>query len=225
MNYESFLPLLGLEWGPKFKRFIESEDCDKIYRFLKTRSKEGAKILPDSKRTFQTFLQTPYKDLKVIWLTSLPPNESGVPFSNQQEYLTPWYDAISKDFDAEELVEREVWFREPDLSFLSSQGVLLLNTSLTTEDTSTSSVWKPFITYLFESIITPFNTGLSIVLSGHQSGEFAKTLDFRNHYVFKLEDIAPGRPWEHQEVFKKITNLIKSNNRYSIDWMKTDLPF
>lgn len=58
-------------WG-KIKPFIESKECDEIYRQLKDLSQRGRKIAPISSLTFRAFKETPLDEIKVILMGFCP---------------------------------------------------------------------------------------------------------------------------------------------------------
>lgn len=67
IKFETIEPQLG-DWAPKLKPFIETDEFQKIFRYLKEQSREGKVICPKSSDLFKAFIETPYKDLRVIFL-------------------------------------------------------------------------------------------------------------------------------------------------------------
>lgn len=65
METKYFENKLG-EWTQSFSGFIESEDCDELYKRLKTDSRNKQKILPPSKDTFKAFELCPLSNLKLV---------------------------------------------------------------------------------------------------------------------------------------------------------------
>ena len=66
MKWEGIKDLIHESWHRRLRPFIESEDCDKIYEFLKSESRRGKKLAPLSSNVWRCFLETPYEDLKVV---------------------------------------------------------------------------------------------------------------------------------------------------------------
>ena len=58
MNWDKFKDQFHESWHSKMQPFIESEECDKIYEFLKKESKRGKKIAPLSSAIFRCFKET-----------------------------------------------------------------------------------------------------------------------------------------------------------------------
>jgi len=245
MNYDKFAPLLS-DWGPKLKPFIESEECDKMYAKLKDESKRGKKIFPLSQNIYRAFLETPYKDLKAVFVLLDPypsvkviggeqiPVADGIAMSCAntgilQPSLELFYNAIEDDLYKGLDLEME---RFPDLKYLCNQGIMLTNTALTVEKDKTGShkaIWHPFMRYLYEDVFAQYNNGLIFVLCGKDSQEFAKWINPMQHYIFELEHPAFAarqmRPWDHKYIFSTINKFLMENNKEKVDWIYQKPPF
>lgn len=247
MNYELFSPLLG-DWGPVLKPFIESEECNRLYSQLKDESKRKGKnnIFPSSDRVYRAFKETPYGDLKAVFVL-LDPYPSvkrvqggeivvadGIAMScsnteTEQPSLKLFYDAIEEDMYKGLNLNMQ---RLLDLKYLCNQGVLLTNTALTVERDITGShkeIWKPFMRYLYEDVFSKYTNGLIFVLCGKDSQEFAKWINPLQHYIFELEHPSfaarQNRPWDHQNIFTKINRLLTENNNQKVEWAYETPPF
>lgn len=242
MDYSKFEPLLGT-WGPKLKPFIESPECDGLYGFLKAETKRGKDIFPLFSNTYRAFLETPYTELKVVFVLMDPyPKKTydgviiadGIAMScantgKLQPSLEKFYDAIEDDLYKGSNLKNEKF---PDLKYLCNQGIMLLNTALTVEKEKTNShteVWKPFMKYLYEEIFAQYNNGLIFVLCGKSSHEMEKYINPLQHYIFKLEHPAfaarQTRPWDHENIFSKINYLLDQNNKFKPQWIYESAPF
>jgi len=239
MNYEKFKPLLGT-WGPYLKPMIESPEMDGIYAKLKEEAARGVKILPKSTNTYRAFAETPYNNLQVVFLLQDPypsminnvPVADGIAIScsntgKLQPSLEQFYDAIEDDLYEGLDVKNG---RNPDLSYLCNQGVMMLNTSLTVEYEKPGShfnIWKPFTTYLFEEIFMHYNRGLVFVLCGEKSHQYEQYINPFQHWIIKVEHPAHAarkmRLWDHQNLFKKVNKVLLDNNNTTINWMGGDL--
>ena len=58
MKWDLFRDQFHESWHSKMQPFIESEECDKIYEYLKTEGKRGKKIAPSSSVTYRCFKET-----------------------------------------------------------------------------------------------------------------------------------------------------------------------
>ncbi len=245
MNYSKFQPYLG-EWGEKLKPFIESEACNKIYGFLKYESNRGKIICPHKENTFRAFSETPYNDLKCVWLLQDPypwvkiKNDQlsfvadGIAMSCGntgilQPSLEAFYNAMEDSLANGLKLDFE---RDPNLAYLCNQGSMMLNTALTVEmdkPMSHNEVWKPFTIFLFEEVFSQYNNGLIFILCGKASQYYEKFINPLQHYIFKLEHPAfaarKNREWYHNDIFKKINVILKDNKKREVTWMLQDAPF
>jgi uracil-DNA glycosylase len=230
MNYEKVASQFG-EWGPKFKPFIESDAFDEIFKFLKSESAQGKTICPASKDVFRAFRETPYKDLKAIFLLQDPYPwikngvmvADGIPMScSNNKILQPslelFYEGMEDDLGIKVP-------RNPDLSYLCNQGVLFLNSSLTVEANKRNShkgIWDKFNSFLVEEVINFYNTGLCYVSLGEDAKLMTKAITPFLHYSFEVEHPAAAahheRKWNHSKIFSAINKVIKNNNNHEIKW-------
>lgn len=241
MNYSKFEQFLG-DWGPHLQSFIEGEECDKLYAYLKAEKIRGKKIGPKYENTYRAFKETPFEELKVVFLLMDPyskwvNNESmadGVAMScsitgKLQPSLETFYDGIEDDLYKGLKLDYE---RFPDLKYLCNQGIMMLNTALTVERDKTGShtkVWRPFMQYLCEEVFAKMPNGLIFVLCGQVSQEMAKYINPLQHYIFELEHPAFAarkmRAWKHEKIFSKINTILGQNNKFSPQWVYETPPF
>jgi len=242
MEYKKFSDAL-CRWGPKFKRFIESEDMDKIYHKLKSDSKVGKKLTPDSKDTFRVFCEVPPEKLRVVWFLQDPyPSikngelvATGVALDCSrtkvlQASLEIFYDSMERELaNGMDLG----MIKDPSLDHLLKQGIMLINSDLTCEVGKSGShegLWKPFMRYFIEEILNKEERGLIFVLSGKSSQRLEKYINPLQHYIFKTSHPASaaylGKNWDSEGIFGKINNILKQNNgeEYQIDWIDS-VPF
>lgn len=231
MEYSKVADQFG-DWGPKFKSFIESSDFDEIFDFLKKESREGKVICPHYTQIFRAFKETPYKDLKCIflgqdpypWIKNGKYVADGIAMSCSntgfcQPSLTLFYDGIADD-----LGKKVVYY--PDLAYLAAQGVLFINCSMTVElqkRDSHKGVWDKFINFLIQQVINFYNRGLVYVALGQNAQSMAKTVMPFLHWGFDVEHPAAAshrnRTWKHENVFTKINKIMKDCNNQQINWI------
>jgi uracil-DNA glycosylase len=235
MEYEKAASQFG-DWGPKFAPFIQSDAFDEIFAFLKKQAAkppdgEGKTICPEHHNVFRAFRETPYKDLKAIfilqdpypWIKNGKYVADGIPMSCSntgvcQPSLDLFYDGIADDLGYPVV-------HHPDLTYLCKQGVLFLNTSLTVElgkPTSHKGIWDKFIYFFIEEVINFYNTGTCYVSLGKNAQVMAKAVIPFLHWGFEVEHPAAAahkeRKWNHQNVFSKINKVLKNNNNTTINW-------
>ena len=237
MDFESFKPLLHKSWWSKLQPFIESEECDRIYKFLKKDAKRGRILCPSSSNVWRCFLETPYDDVRVI-MCGLSPYHSliyGKPIADGllmscsitdklQPSLEQWYSALKKDIYHGLDIEIE---KSPSLVYLAKQGVLMLNASLTTEANKAGShlaLWEPFMKYLFEDVLV--TTGIPVIFLGKEAAKLEKyVMPFT--WIFKLSHPASAAytqtEWSSEGTFTKVSKILKGNNNQKIQWLNTEI--
>ena len=239
MDFSKFKSQLHPSWHAKMKPFIESEQCDKIYAYLKAESKRGKKVAPISMNVWRCFKETSLDDLKVVVMGMCPyhtfKNDApvadgllmGCSITEQvQPSLDQFYGAMEREFyDGLNLSI----IKNPDVSFIAHQGVLMLNAALTTEMNKAGShieIWEPFIKYLFEEIIN--HLGVPIVFLGKDAARYKKYTGIFTH-VFEVSHPASasykGTEWDTEGVFTKVNRLLEENNGFSVHWLDVDAPF
>jgi uracil-DNA glycosylase len=234
MNWEKFKDHFHESWHAKMQPFIESETCDKIYEHLKFESKRGKQIAPLAHNVFRCFKETPLNEVKVIFIGMCPYHTAyqGIPVADglmmgcsitnkmqpslEQLYngiITELHDGIGLDL-----------IKNPDVSYLAKQGVLMCNAALTTEVNKAGShleLWEPFMKYLLEEVFSW--TGIPIVFFGKEASKLKK---YVAPFTFWFSVSHPASAsykngdWDTEGLFTKINTLIKENNGYTIDWLE-----
>jgi uracil-DNA glycosylase len=237
MIWENFKDQFHESWHSKMRPFIESEECDNIYKFLKAEGKRGKKIAPSSSVTYRCFKETPLDDLKVVLMGMCPYHTfiNGNPVADGllmgcsetnklQPSLDKFYDGVEAELHALNLKYQKL----PDVSYLAKQGVLMYNAALTTEMNKAGShidIWEPFTKYVMEEIISL--TGVPIVFLGKDASKYKKytgpmswsfTVSHPASASYKNTD------WDTEGVFTKVNKIIKDNNNFEIMWLY-DVPF
>jgi len=113
---------------------------------------------------------------------------------------------------------------DADLTRWANQGVLLLNTALTTEVNKIGkhyAIWKPFIAYLFDQLTWNKN-GLVYIYLGKQAQDWADCVN-DNNYKFFLSHPASAAytsqaTWDSANVFVETRDIIKKNYNQDLIW-------
>jgi len=234
MNWEKFKDLFHESWHLKIRPFIESKECDDIYEFLKKESKRGKKIAPLSPNVFRCFRETSLDDLKVVMMGMCPYHTflNGDPVADGllmgctvtgrlQPSLEKFYEGVENDvYDGLNLK----YTKDPDVSYLAKQGVLMLNAALTTEMNKAGShikLWEPFTKYLLEEVLA--TTGVPYIFLGKDASVYQKyippftwsfTLSHPASAAYKQSE------WDTEGAFTKVNKILKDNNNFSIEWLK-----
>lgn len=238
MKWENFQYRFHESWHAKIRPFIESEECDKIYAYLKKESGRGKTIAPLSPNVYRCFLETPLDDLKVVMMGMCPYHSlyNGSPVADGllmgcsttgklQPSLEQFYTGI--EIELYNGLNLDM-IKNPDVSYLARQGVLMFNAALTTEINKAGShidLWEPFVKYVYENIIN--DTGVPTIFLGREAAKMRK---YCAPFTWQFPVSHPasasyrGMDWDTEGVFSKVSKIIWENNEDTIAWLD-GLPF
>ena len=244
MDWEAFKDRFDPSWHRFMQQAVEADWFERIYSQLKQDGKKE-RILPASKDTFRSFKECKYDNIKAViilsdpypWVKKKQIIADGIPIScsytmEPQPSLTKFYDGIDKEYEEE-------CFREMDLSFLLHQGVFMINTALTVKENKVGShtdLWLPFMQYLFEDVLSPYNTGLVYWMMGKEAKRVERWINPLGNYVLYSEHPAAAAhkqtDWDTRGNFKRTNKLLEGSGFTPIIWDRNkeqqlvdDLPF
>lgn len=250
MNWDKFKDRFHPSWHHIIRPFIESKECDNIYKVLK---EEKRRIVPSSFLTFRCFKETPLTDLKVVLLGMCPYHT--VSYGKQvadgllmgcsvterlQPTLENFYEGIETELYGGFNLNYD---KNPDVSYLAKQGVLMLNSALTTVEFKAGAhqdLWMPFTKYIFEKVIIPGN--IPVIYLGRDAQIYMGMRKAQEPNLFnpdgkKIEmelDFPLSHPasasynagkWSTKDVFQKVDELLYQTKGESIQWLDTEMPF
>lgn len=213
-------------WTRVLRDFIDS---DEFYMLLTNLSRENSKtgITPTLKQVFNAFYECPYEDLKVVMIGQdpypAPGVADGIAFScSNTMKVQPSLRVMFKEIEDTVYPDGYEW--NPDLRRWTQQGVLMLNTALTTVPGKIGQhyeIWKPFMEYLLNKLIT-MNTGIIYVFMGSAAKDWARKIPETNYKLFCYHPASavynPGGQWDSNDVFNRINQILESNNGLKITW-------
>lgn len=243
MEYEKVESKFG-KWAKYFRKFIESEDMNALFRYIKQRSTQGAKILPASANVFRVFLETDPDNLRVIICGIAPYHTTygkgkdqvviadGLALSCSSTYkqkgLQPSLEQIytSWENDYNDTIDVDM-IQDGDLMYLAKQGVLLYNVALTVEENkplSMNPAWEKFNRYFWEEVINKYFRGIPCLFLGQQSHKSANYLTPMLHYPILVSHPASASYqsgiWKSEGCWKKIDDILWQNNKIKIQWYR-----
>lgn len=214
-------------WADKLKTFILSEDFDKILNTLLRDARAGQRFTPPIKQVFRAFEECPYDKLKVVIIGQDPYPQmgvaDGVAFSCSNDgKIQASMRYIFKEIEA--TIAKDGYRWDPDLARWSNQGILMLNTALTTTIGKVGvhySIWQPFMAFLLD-ILTFQNPGLIYVFMGAKAKEWADSIPDNNYKIFTSHPASAAHmrneKWDCQDMFNKVSDLVKKNYKEDIIW-------
>ena len=226
--------LRSSQWADKLKGFLLSSDFDNIIEYLYNESQAGRKFTPVLKDMFSAFENCNYSDLKVVLVLQDPYYQmyNGITVADGMAMscshtgkLQPSLDYVFKAIDRTVYPDTGLEDTNPDLTRWANQGVLLLNTALSTQvgiAGAHQSLWQPFICYLLD-ILNSINSGLVFIFMGKVAQGYESLINDGRHY--KLFCTHPASAaykklplWDSNDVFKKSNEILWDTNKTKIIW-------
>ena len=204
-------------WDKVFRSFVFSSDFDDIIIKLWDLSNDNKKFTPPLKQVFRAFEECPYDNLQVVIIGQDPYPQlgvaDGISFScSNTNKLQPSLRFILEEVNRT-VYDNEVIIEDLDLKIWSNQGILMLNTALTTEVSIIGShydIWRPFTTYLLDWLNIN-KSELVYVYMGKKAEEWSSMTDDTNIKYFVKHPASAaynGSKWDSKDLFNKI-NLHK----------------
>lgn len=235
---------IGKEWCRLLKSFIESEEMDKLFSYIKQRA-QVTRIAPKSDELWKAFQLCPPDKVKVIicgispYHTFTDTGKKGIAIADgialscshtwKTKGLQPSIEQVYDEWEGvynDGVMDPEM-IRDGDLSYLAEQGVLLYNIALTVEENkacSMSDAWAKFNEFFWTQVVGQYMSGVCCIFLGQQAHKSANYLNPMQHYLFSLPHPASasykGVHWSSEGVFQKIDTILWENNKAKIKWYK-----
>lgn len=220
-------------WHNLLKGFLLSEDFVHIMKVLENCVDEGQRFTPPLKQVFRAFMECPLDTVKVIMVGQDPYPQigvaDGIAFScgntrRMQPSLKFIFKAINKTVYSD---KHDFTTFDPDLKRWSNQGVLMLNTALTTEIDKIGkhvAIWDPFIKYVID-MLNSQDKDYIWVLMGKQAQYNEDMIDnvLSNTQILKCSHPASAayrkdEDWDCNDVFRYTNECLSYNNKSEIVW-------
>jgi len=205
-----------------------------IINYLKNLEDSNIRITPDKKNIFKAF-SFPLEKLKVVILGQDPYPRPGVAtgiafgvpdITLDTETLSIIRGELSLQYGLIDIDDTERF--DYTLESWKDQGVLLLNTALTTENWKIGAhfnIWRPFITNVIKRL-SDYNEKLIFVMMGKKAQYYDKYIDNSKNYIMHtyhpsvdqyIQDI-DKKKFTGCRVFGNINKLLEKDNKTTIDW-------
>jgi uracil-DNA glycosylase len=210
---------------------LEKPYMQALREFLRQEKAAGKTIYPPSPLIFNAFNHTPFENVRVVIIGQDPyhgqdnkgqPQAHGLSFSVPSGVaLPPSLQNIFKEISADLGVK---FSKNGDLTPWANQGVLLLNATLTVEQSQAGSHqnkgWEQF-TDAAIAALNKHRTGLVFVLWGSYAQKKGAIIDENKHLVLKSVHPSPlsahrGFFGNHQ--FSSINTYLISQGQMPINW-------
>lgn len=213
-----------------YKEFIEIESKKDYYIKLKEfviNEYNNYKCYPPYKNIFHAFSITSLKDTKVVILGQDPYHEEnqahGLAFSVLCKKIPPSLVNIYKEMESDLNVKVN---QDGNLDYLASQGVLLLNTSLTVREhlanSHSNKGWEIFTDNVIK-LLNEQDRPIVFILWGRNAISKTKYLNNPKHLVLTSVHPSPLSAYGGffgSKPFSKTNKFLLDNNLTPIKWVK-----
>ena len=213
-------------WNTALRMFIKSNEFIRLIDRLKDDVVLDKRFTPTFKYVFKAFEECHYKDTRVIILGQDPYPQinvaDGLAFSCSRQ------DKAEKSLQyVHSAIQKTVENAQPsvnNLQYLADQGVLLLNTALTTQigkPGTHQEYWKPFMAHLLDYVRMD-NPNIVYLLLGKKA-EFWEDLIDQPGNVVKASHPASAayaakHEWDCNDCFNKVNEILVSQELPEINW-------
>lgn len=213
-----------MAWEDIFKEIKSHIDMTELNEFLEDKYNNGD-VYPKREDLYQAFEKTPFENVKVVILGQDPyhgPNQAhGLAFSVSKDVkVPPSLVNIYKELETDLGIKRTTG----NLEDWASQGVLLLNTTLTVDKGQAGSHrkigWVPFTDAIIE-YISEHLEHVVFILWGKPAQTKARFINKDKHLI--IENVHPSplsayRGFFGSRPFSQVNDYLSTHNKVPIDW-------
>lgn len=218
---------IASSWKKILSSSFEKPYFQSLRAFIKNEKQAGKTIYPDESLTFHAFDVTPFEQLKVVILGQDPYHDEGqahgLCFSVPDgKALPPSLQNIFKE------IKKDLGINIPESGNLerwASQGVLLLNATLTVEAHKAASHqnkgWEIFTDSVIQEI-SNHKKDIVFLLWGNYAKQKVKLIDTNKHLVLMSGHPSPLSAnrglWFGNKHFSATNEFLRSKNKGQIIW-------
>jgi len=216
-NKSYFNELLGKEWTNILYETLISKKLKETYLYIKKRKKEGIVVYPNLKDVFNAYRFCSYENVKIVLIGQDPyhqPNQAhGLSFSVLDGKIPPSLKNIFKEVKDDIYNGDDTKHQDKNLTRWAIQGVLLLNRSLTVEDSKPNShkeMWDNLILSTLDALNK--KSGIIYLLWGNNAKELKKWIDLDNNYIIESSHPSPFsvKNFYSTKPFSKCNKILKN---------------
>lgn len=228
VKHKLFLELKDTGWDNKLKSFLQSTEMDKILESLLKEATDGKRFTPPVKYVFKALTACSFDKVKVVIIGQDPYPQldvaDGLAFScSRKDRAEVSLQHIKRSIELTVPIEYKDQSQSNDLSRWADQGVLLLNTALTTtigKPGTHQILWKNFIINVLDSLIWS-NQQLIYVFMGKKAQEFADLVPDVNYKIVTSHPASASysdTEWDCCDMFNKINHYLEKQSKTKITW-------
>lgn len=212
-------------WADKLKTFLVSQDMSKILATLLKEAQDNKRFTPKIKDVFNAFNACPYDKTRVVMIGQDPypviGQADGLAFSCSR---VPVQKSLELMQDSIKRTAVPGYIGDKDLKYWADQGVLLLNTALTTTLNKPGThqlLWRPFTAQVIDSLIWE-KPGLVYVFMGKKAQEFADLVPDNNYKIMVSHPASAfynrEPEWDCDDMWNKINKYLEQDGLQRISW-------
>lgn len=215
-------------WDKVLKAYIFSDDFTKIIKDLELEVDNGRRFTPQLRDVFRCFEECKWDDLKVVMLGQDPYPQLGVATGLAFDCSYTGKLQPSLRF-MEDAINKTVYnpIPEPykdDITDWAHQGILLLNTALTTQldkPLTHQRIWQSFIAYILDTISSNKKDIVFVFLG--KTAQNLEDLVSDDHPKYIVSHPASAahsqlQEWDSKNVFVEINKELDKNGKGTIKW-------
>lgn len=220
------------EYFGDWMKVLDRNETIKIMNWLKTT--DSSTLCPSIKNVFKAFKLCSYSECKVILVGQDPYPQKGVAqgilFGNSsdtpEDKLSPSLKVVKESVINFDIPHNLITF-DPTLESWAKQGILMLNSALTTEVGKVgihTLKWRPFIGSFLKNM-SEKNPGIIYVFFGSQAKSLANYINSNNNYKLFIEHPAYYARLNKRmpsDIWYTVQKLVYNIYGTSIEWYKEE---
>lgn len=220
------------EYFGDWMKVLDRNETVKIMNWLKTT--DSSTLCPSIKNVFKAFKLCSYNECKVIFIGQDPFPQKGVAqgilFGNSsntpEDKLSPSLKVVKESVINFDIPHNLITF-DPTLENWAKQGILMLNSALTTEVGKVgihTLKWRPFIGSFLKNM-SEKNPGIIYVFFGSQAKSLNTYINNNNNYKLFIEHPAYYARLNKRmpsDIWHTVQKLVYNIYGTSIEWYKEE---
>lgn len=220
------------EYFGDWMKVLDRKETVKIMNWLKTT--DSSTLCPSIKNVFKAFKLCSYNECKVIFIGQDPFPQKGVAqgvlFGNSsntpEDKLSPSLKVVKESVINFDIPHNLITF-DPTLENWAKQGILMLNSALTTEVGKVgihTLKWRPFIGSFLKNM-SEKNPGIIYVFFGSQAKSLNNYINSNNNYKLFIEHPAYYARLNKRmpsDIWYTVQKLVYNIYGTSIEWYKEE---
>lgn len=220
------------EYFGDWMKVLDRNETIKIMNWLKTT--DSSTLCPSIKNVFKAFKLCSYNECKVILVGQDPYPQKGVAqgilFGNSsdtpEDKLSPSLKVVKESVINFDIPHNLITF-DPTLESWAKQGILMLNSALTTEVGKVgihTLKWRPFIGSFLKNM-SEKNPGIIYVFFGSQAKSLANYINSNNNYKLFIEHPAYYARLNKRmpsDIWYTVQKLVYNIYGTSIEWYREE---